>query len=47
MAAYMKQNQCTVFMANEALGFLEAEKLQQLLSPASLLREGYSLSELE
>ncbi len=47
MAAYMKQNQCTVFAANEALGFLEAEKLQQLLSPASLLREGYSLSELE
>jgi aspartate ammonia-lyase len=47
MAAYMKQNQCTVFMANEVLGFLEAEKLQQLLSPANLLREGYSLSELE
>lgn len=47
MAAYMKKSECSIFIANEALGLLEAEKLQQILSPANLLREGYSLSELE
>jgi aspartate ammonia-lyase len=46
LAAEMKASGCSVYTANDALTLIEKETLETLLSPANLLKEGFSLNDL-
>ena len=45
LASHMQQNRCSIREANQSLGLIDAEKLEELLVPESLLRLGYSLKD--
>jgi aspartate ammonia-lyase len=46
LAHYMKENLCTIIIANEKLKLLEPDKLYNLLKPDQLLKTGFSLEDL-
>ena len=46
MAACMKKNRCSIFMANNKLNLVEPDLLQRLMQAESLQKLGFSLSEL-
>ena len=46
LAAEMKASGCSVYLANDALKLIEKETLETLLSPANLLKEGFSMNDL-
>ena len=46
LAVKMKASGCSVYAANDALTLVEKETLETLLSPANLLKEGFSLHDL-
>ncbi len=47
LAKYMKEHSVTIFEANNQLDLITPDKLQQLMKPESLIRQGYSLNELK
>jgi aspartate ammonia-lyase len=47
LARFMKTHAVSIFEANQHLDFLHFEKLQELMKPESLIRQGYSLNELK
>ena len=47
LARFMKQNNATVFEANQELNLIPAERLQALMKPESLVQQGYSLNDLK
>jgi len=46
MAQMMKEEQCSVFEANDKLGFLNPVKLEEILKPENLLKLGFSLKDI-
>ena len=46
IAKYMKSAQCTIYEANKLLKLIDDEKLQTLLKPENLLKEGFSIKDL-
>ena len=42
----MNRKNCDIFKANETLKLIEGKKLQKILSPSNLLKEGFSLYDL-
>jgi aspartate ammonia-lyase len=46
LAKYMKEKGCTLQMANKDLKIMDDGKLEQLLKPENLLKEGFTLSEI-
>lgn len=46
LAKAMTENQLTIFEANANLQLIEAEKLESLMKPESLLKEGFSLKDI-
>ena len=42
----MNRNNCNVFKANEKLQLIDGKKLEDILSPSNLLKEGFSLYDL-
>ncbi|MBN2487293.1 MAG: hypothetical protein JXB34_15060 [Bacteroidales bacterium] len=46
LAAYMKQNQTDIICANHALKLIESERLNKILKPENLLKEGFTLNDL-
>lgn len=46
MAQMMKEAQCSVFEANEKLGFLNPLRLEEILKPENLLKLGFSLKDI-
>lgn len=46
LAKFMRENNCTVFVANSEYSFLEEEKIKSLLTSENLLKLGYLLSDL-
>lgn len=47
MASLMKSKGLSIFEANESLGFLKKEKINEILSTDNLLRLGFSLNDLQ
>jgi aspartate ammonia-lyase len=46
LAAFMQQNNCNVFAANEQLQLIPADKLTKIMRPENLLRLGFTVNEL-
>ncbi len=46
LAKFMKENNTTIFLANEKYGFLEPGKIKSLLSPENLLKLGFTLGDI-
>ena len=46
VASLMKEKQITVFEANREMNFIEADRLEDILQPANLLKLGFSLEEI-
>jgi aspartate ammonia-lyase len=47
LAKLMKENNCSVFEANEHLKLLSPEKLEMAMAPKELLKMGFSLKEID
>ena len=47
MARLMKEEQLTIFGANEKLKYLDPQKLSEILKPENLVQEGYRLKDIE
>ena len=47
MARLMKEEQLTIFGANEKLKYLDPQKLGEILKPENLVQEGYRLKDIE
>ena len=47
MAGLMKEEQLSIYEANEKLGYLSPEKLTEILNPENLVQGGYRLKDLE
>jgi fumarate hydratase class II len=47
MAAYMKEYGLSIAAANKKLGYINEEKLKEILKPGNLVQGGYSLKDLE
>jgi aspartate ammonia-lyase len=47
MAALMKEAGLNIFQANEKLGYINPEKLKEILRPENLVQGGYRLKDLE
>ena len=45
MAALMKKEKIDIFEANERLGYVEREKLKELLRPENMMQGGYRLKD--
>ena len=46
LAKYIKENQCSIQQANQALQMIEAEKLEEILKAENLLKTGFSLGDI-
>lgn len=46
LAKYIKENQCSIQEANQALQMIEAEKLEEILKAENLLKTGFSLGDI-
>jgi aspartate ammonia-lyase len=46
LAKYIKENQCSIQEANQALQMIEAEKLEVILKAENLLKTGFSLGDI-
>lgn len=46
IARAMKERRLTIFEANREMGFMEEDKLEEILQPANLLKLGFSLEEI-
>jgi aspartate ammonia-lyase len=46
IAKYMKANNVSIFEANKELKFIDEQKLTELLKPGNLLKEGFSIEDL-
>ncbi len=47
LALQMKENQCDIFEANNALKIMETDKLKDALSPEKLLKAGFTLKDIQ
>ena len=47
MAGLMREEQLSIYEANEKLGYLSPEKLTEILNPENLVQGGYRLKDLE
>ena len=47
MAAYMREKGLTIVEANTKLGYINEEKLKEILKPGNLIQGGYRLQDLE
>ena len=47
MAQYMQLNQCSVYTANNHFKFITTNKLEKMLQPSALLKNGFSLNDLQ
>lgn len=47
LAGTMKENNLDIFEANKKINLLDAEKLEQILCPSFLLKEGFTLDDLK
>jgi aspartate ammonia-lyase len=46
LAGFMKQNKSDIYSANQALNCIDSQKLEQILKPENLLKEGFTLNDL-
>jgi len=46
LSLYMKENNVDVFAANDKLGILESDKLNQIMTPANIMKQGFSVFDI-
>lgn len=46
LSVFMQKNACSVFIANEELALMTSVKLEEVLTPSNLLKEGFSLEDV-
>jgi len=47
MSRLMKEERLNIFAANDKLGYLDPQKLREILRPENLVQEGYRLKDIE